>query len=145
MLSPPRSSSGHVHVFLHELGLRFRSLFDDLPMFDLGNLVDVHDRISSILSRAGHLLSHLLCLIPRNLLDDIYAFGDWSFLTHGQESRADQLEKDSLSASTLLLPKCVIHVLVGEGIAHVQALREGSRSGPCVPSNLCLTGSSGLE
>ena len=39
----------------------------------------------------------------------------------------------------------VIHVLVGESIAHVQALREGFGSGPRVSSDLCLTGPSGVR
>ena len=58
--------------------------------------------------------------------------------------------------STTLLSECVtmsdqrcslrvIHVLVGEGIARVQALREGLGSGTRVSSNLCLAGPSGFE
>ena len=93
---------------------------------------------------ADHLLSHLLCLIPRSLLDDICVFSNCSFHKHSAESRADQLEKDSLSASTVHLFDCftisdqghslrVIHVLVGEGIARVHALRERIRMcSPCV-------------
>ena len=78
-------------MFLHELSFRFQNLFDDLPMSDLGNLVDVHFRISSMLSTRCNSgwssLSHLLCLIPCNLLDNIPAFSDCSFfklLAEGQ-------------------------------------------------------------
>ena len=45
---------------------------------------------------AGHLRLHSLCLIPRNLLDDISVFGDLSFLQLLPEgSRAHRLEKCS--------------------------------------------------
>ena len=61
-LSPLRSSSVHVHVFLHELSLHFRNLLDDLPMFNLGNRVDARDRIPSILStRCGSGLVACFC------------------------------------------------------------------------------------
>ena len=62
------SDSVHVHVFLHELNLHFWNLPDDLPIFDLGNLEDVHDRTSSILStscNSGLVICSctLLCLV----------------------------------------------------------------------------------
>ena len=72
----------------------------------------------------------------RSFLDDMFAFSDCSFQELLAESRGDRLEKDSLSAITVLLSECatisdhqgqslrVIHVRVGEGIARVQALRE---------------------
>ena len=39
------------------------------------------------------MLLHLLCLIPRNQLDDFHVFGDWSFFFLAEGSRADRLEK----------------------------------------------------
>ena len=90
--SPLRSSSVHVHVFLHGLSLVFQNLFGDFPLLDHGNLVDVHDRVSPILSTSCNSdwssSLHLLCLILRNLLDEISVFSDWAFLkllADGQE------------------------------------------------------------
>ena len=69
--------------------------------------------------------------------------------------KAGLLVNDLLSwASSMLLSECVtisdqgcsprvIHVPVSEGIAHVQALREGWGSGSRVSSDLCLPGCSG--
>ena len=141
--------------FLHELSLRFQSLFDDRTstMF----MIACRQSSQPAVARAWSSAFALAVSHPRNLLDDICACGDWSFLRLLAEgSRADRLEKDSVSESTMLLSECVtisdqghclrvIHVLVGEGIAHVQALGEGLGSGLRVSPDLCLTGSCGFE
>ena len=76
---------------------------------------------------------------PRNLLDDICACGDWSFLKLLAEgSRADRLENDSLSARTMLLSECV--TISDQGHC-LRLIHVGLRVSP----DLCLAGSSGFE
>ena len=102
-----------------------------------------HQSSQHAASRADLLLSHLLCLVPRSLLDDICTLSDCSFHKLSADSRADRLVNGSLSASATLLSECVtisdqgcslrvIQVLVVEGIARVQALREIRIWSPCV-------------
>ena len=91
--SPLRLSSVHVHVFCHELNLRFRNLLDDITMFDLGNRVDAHDRTFSILStRCSSGLVVCICtccvLLRATSWMTSHVFGDWSFhrlLAEGSE------------------------------------------------------------
>ena len=64
------SDTVHVHVLVHELNLHCWDLFGDLPMFDLRNLEDVRNRISSIFSTScgsGLVTCFCTCVTPRNL------------------------------------------------------------------------------
>ena len=53
------------------------------------------------------MLLHVLCVIPRNLLDDFHVLDDWSLLKRLAEgSRADRPDARSM-ASTTLIYECV--------------------------------------
>ena len=87
------SDSVHAHMLLHELNLHCWDLLDDFPSPISGTL-KMFAIASHQSSQLDRLLSHSLCLIPRNLLDDFRVFGDWLFLKLLVEgSSADLLGK----------------------------------------------------
>ena len=88
-----------------------------------------HQSSQHAAARADHLLSHLLCLIPRSLLRDICVFSDCSFHKLSAESRADRLEKNTLSASTIHLSECLTISDQGQSPGHPcpRGRRHGAR------------------